>query len=679
MRHRNNVEAEHACATIIQVRWRAHSKRRKTLEITDRNVTILQAVVRRNSAMERVAKLRKQTAIVESKKISTIEKHACAAIQRWWRGVLASRSEDQILHAAATAIQACFRGFRDFAQYVIINYFIMLIQAHVRGHQIRKRLKRVMLMKLRRHPEEMKTNPAGSVLRSDSRVSARNIFAGDLNEADVRRDENPKPSNTASKTLVRSPSGQEKRSLTLKELLGLHRKEKEAALIIERFFVFVKAEVDKEIRQIEQKRAKKTNRKADGKKSQRDRTLNIEPIDTSRLGVVGLGFTGNETAVAANTKQPSAFHFKGSCGTPLIACPNKNPTRSLPAATPNKGSRRNDNFLRSATPISGQGFHPPSSLPNDYVPRRAVSPTTIGRDSGFPSSHHGTNNFVNQYQSIHATLSRATGRYIPHNSCNPVAPSGKMMQQGQTAGLLPANNNAVNAVYGQVQAHHPSNVLHAPLPVRCGNPHQSIYLPSHGNSDQYGGPASNHQHLTRFPPYEHPQKHTDGIHNLSLNSSSSDSLHSVLPSATSNQHHPTPVHPNTRIAHNLNLNLSSSDSHHCFMTLAASNQQQQRFSPYDHFPSNSAHNLPLNSASSDSHHSAVAPPPQSAVSNHLMEYRKYHSQSQMQISSSASNPNHPFMVPRHGNYVENRRYLSHIPNHTPQYIVPSKTPNYSRF
>jgi len=44
-------------------------------------------------------------------------------------------------NAAATAIQSCFRGYQDFSTLIIMQHFVCEIQARVRGHQVRCRLR----------------------------------------------------------------------------------------------------------------------------------------------------------------------------------------------------------------------------------------------------------------------------------------------------------------------------------------------------------------------------------------------------------------------------------------------------------------------------------------------------------------------------------------------------------
>ena len=48
--------------------------------------------------------------------------------------------------AAATAIQACFRGYRDFVQYVITMYYVTKLQACGRGFVVRNRRKKAALV-----------------------------------------------------------------------------------------------------------------------------------------------------------------------------------------------------------------------------------------------------------------------------------------------------------------------------------------------------------------------------------------------------------------------------------------------------------------------------------------------------------------------------------------------------
>jgi len=102
-----------------------------------RNTVKLQAVVRRSLAINVVNEICEVRAIAASGNIMKAEFMACENIQAWWRNVMAQRD-----NKAATAIQSCYRGYRDFLNYVVITFSSIQIQSQVRGHLARCLLRR---------------------------------------------------------------------------------------------------------------------------------------------------------------------------------------------------------------------------------------------------------------------------------------------------------------------------------------------------------------------------------------------------------------------------------------------------------------------------------------------------------------------------------------------------------
>lgn len=138
-----------------------------------------------------------------------------------------------LLNAAATAIQTSFRGYRDFVRFVIISFFIIKIQAIARGYQARCCLKRLV-----REERERKIQRS----RRLSNTASKHIKKKRQSAAD---DVPPKT--------IPLESNQNKGISAGKELQK--QQEKKAALVIERFFIKIKAEIDIEISRLERKKA----------------------------------------------------------------------------------------------------------------------------------------------------------------------------------------------------------------------------------------------------------------------------------------------------------------------------------------------------------------------------------------------------------------------------------------
>ena len=138
-------------------------------------------------------------------------------------------------NAAATAIQTCFRGYQVFVRYVITQYFIIKIQAVVRGYQARrllKQLKRVDKKQLKDRKIQKNRQLASLFTRHRNKVgraASGSSWAGGLSL-----------SSSKSKSRISSYQDMQK------------QREKKAALVIERFFINIKAEIELEMRQLEQ-------------------------------------------------------------------------------------------------------------------------------------------------------------------------------------------------------------------------------------------------------------------------------------------------------------------------------------------------------------------------------------------------------------------------------------------
>ena len=78
--------------------------------------------------------------------IMNAEKTSSAVIQNKWRHFLMQRNmrmRIDLENRAATAIQKCFRGYRDCLQFVVMTFSIIQIQAAARSYRAKLQLKQL--------------------------------------------------------------------------------------------------------------------------------------------------------------------------------------------------------------------------------------------------------------------------------------------------------------------------------------------------------------------------------------------------------------------------------------------------------------------------------------------------------------------------------------------------------
>ena len=163
------------------------------------------------------------------------------------RSFLAQKRKEKVIDSV-TKIQTAWRGFWDFSHYVILLYHISRAQALVRGM-------------LARRDQNLQLGCSIMIQAAARRFLAKKAV------------ENAK----VSKALVRAAAKAMREKLACSRIQFWWRvvlecqKEKQAALIIERFFLFVKSEVDKEInrsmrkKNLKKKRSRRTMKEDDEK------------------------------------------------------------------------------------------------------------------------------------------------------------------------------------------------------------------------------------------------------------------------------------------------------------------------------------------------------------------------------------------------------------------------------
>jgi hypothetical protein len=168
--------------------------------------------------------------------------HAANVIRKHW---CASKKRHFERYGAPVAIQRIWRGFWRYSHYVILQFEITKIQALVRGHQERNWLE---------HQEKGARLIQNNIRCYLSRKKARSIRM----RAMLKR------------AGLMGAVGQAASTVIQRWWRGFFREklEKAAALVIERFFIMVKDEVDRELARIE--RELKTKKKRRKPKSERE-------------------------------------------------------------------------------------------------------------------------------------------------------------------------------------------------------------------------------------------------------------------------------------------------------------------------------------------------------------------------------------------------------------------------
>lgn len=254
-----NHYAKSIAATKIQASWRGFSAYSDFIFVVV-DILVVQRTVRQWLATRKVNELRRERAAVflqsawrrRQAQVALLyslvhiimvqsvarrflaKKQVQAQQEKREQSLLVERRKD----LAATAIQKSWRGFWGFSHFIIVRYEITRIQALMRG-------------KLARDEYNLKIGCAILIQAVARRFLARKASATKVIDRVVLE----------SRALELRERNSAKHIQFWWRIVLDYMKEKKAALVIERFFIFVKSEVDKELRQIEQKRIMKQKAK----------------------------------------------------------------------------------------------------------------------------------------------------------------------------------------------------------------------------------------------------------------------------------------------------------------------------------------------------------------------------------------------------------------------------------
>jgi hypothetical protein len=247
------LRAEKA-ALAIQSQWRRH-KSKMTLLYTLVNIIVAQSVARRY--LSRIPVQRREKELAEVAKKEQYRNHSAMTIQKAWR------------------------GFWAFSHYIIVQYEVTRLQALIRG-------------KVARNDYNLRLGCTIII-----QATARQYLAKKVIDRKV-----------VSEALVAASAYELRERNAAKRVQFWWRivldwtKEKKAALMIERFFIHVRAEVDREIMNRErQKKAKKEKRR---KRKESLNTVNEDKAD-------GFAYpTESGTVVSDTSRSQSAPRMRGS-------------------------------------------------------------------------------------------------------------------------------------------------------------------------------------------------------------------------------------------------------------------------------------------------------------------------------------------------------------------------------
>lgn len=245
-RRRANALREVKAATTIQAAFRGYSCH-MTYLYSLVNVIIVQSVARKwLQAKEYPRRLQEDKAAVKIQsryrghRIRNNNEAAAIRIQTAWRRYCAyTKVQNALLERdAAIMIQKNWRGFWQFSDFVIKSHEVKRIQAMYRGYQVRSELK----------------------LQHESATSIQSMSRRYIATKKVRQ------RRQAALAVTSAVEGMRERNASRKiqrawRICVIRKSEDEAARIIQRFFIFVKKEVDRELARMESEKARKERKR----------------------------------------------------------------------------------------------------------------------------------------------------------------------------------------------------------------------------------------------------------------------------------------------------------------------------------------------------------------------------------------------------------------------------------
>ena len=302
-----------------------------------------------------------------------VREYTATMIQKNWRmwSQRAKYKKEVTERNAATKIQTQWRCFWEYSHFVILRYELIRIQAAVRGYQTRKRLKM-------EHENATVIQTAARVMLAKRFCHMERLFSAIIYSAQM--------------SLVQKNSA--KKIQTCFRSMHYSLAEKKAALVIERFFIWVRSEVEKEIQRREKmkmlkrkkKRSKKAklNEKLNESRQQDDFLENVfeETLESaSRAGTISgvdkeknhlRDKNENERVVRASTPvmpKANVKQLKVRDSSPTKSRASRTPTASLTQRIPYNSSAKS----RVSSSRSVNGVYDPAMGALDFDDNLSVS------------------------------------------------------------------------------------------------------------------------------------------------------------------------------------------------------------------------------------------------------------------------------------------------------------------
>lgn len=220
-----------------------------------------------------------------------MERKAVVKMQAAWRGytIRAGRGTAAAKHDAAVVLQKSWRGYWEFTAFVLLRHGIVQTQALIRGNQDRDWLNF--------------QHECASVIQSGVRSY---IVKNMLKE---------QKSATLAVNAVATGIRMKNAACMIQLCWRSYRQtvnEKKAAIVIERFFIFVKEEVDKEMARIELSKKEKRHKKKRRRKEKEDKLLERVWLNTVRIeSDKKKGVAEKKRNVSASTKNKEVSNRNG--------------------------------------------------------------------------------------------------------------------------------------------------------------------------------------------------------------------------------------------------------------------------------------------------------------------------------------------------------------------------------
>lgn len=267
---------------IVQRTVRAKLARRKTEQLRRERATLtIQTEWRRYSSQMHMLYDLVHIIVVQS-----VARRYLATVR-----VQSSRSERALQNSAATKIETAWRSFWAFSQYVIMQFEVTRLQAMVRGNLVRKRYSLRLGCAIMIQSVARKFLAVCKVQKYRSAVAIQGAARRYLAIRAVKGIRCAVVKTNAKVLSMRETRACQSIQFWWRVVLDC-RKEKAAALIIERFFIMVKREVDREIRRVtrkkKEKKSKSSRRHRSKKKVSDDQLLEkvwLNTVDENHVDV----------------------------------------------------------------------------------------------------------------------------------------------------------------------------------------------------------------------------------------------------------------------------------------------------------------------------------------------------------------------------------------------------------